>query len=113
MSPGRWPSASSCCAPSGPRRCRTARPPLLVSLGAWSYGVYLIHGTLFTILLAYHGGSLIPLAHGGTMAFAVHIAFLAGLTLPLAWVSWRLIEQPAMAAAGRVRRSTAPAVVGP
>jgi peptidoglycan/LPS O-acetylase OafA/YrhL len=80
-------------------------PAALESLGTWSYGVYLIHGALFTILLAHDGGSLIPLHHGGLGAFVVHLALLAGLTVPLAWMSWRLIEQPAIEVAHRVGRS--------
>lgn len=86
-------------------------PRALEALGAWSYGIYLIHGTVFTILVGHDGGSLIPLAHGGAVAFVVHLAFLAGLTIPLAWLSWRVVEQPAMRWAARVGRApaTAPA----
>lgn len=84
-------------------------PPALEALGTWSYGIYLIHGTLFTILVGYDGGSLIPLAHGGTVAFVVHLALLACLTIPLAWLSWRLVEQPVMRWAARLGRAPATA----
>lgn len=84
---------------------RTPRP--LERLGDWSYGTYLIHGAVFTALTATaRGRDLIPLPHGGLPAFVVHTLYLTALTLPLAALSWRWIEQPAMRAA---RRRTTPA----
>jgi peptidoglycan/LPS O-acetylase OafA/YrhL len=81
---------------------RTPRP--LVLLGTWSYGVYLIHGTVFTILMQHDEGSLIPLHRGGATAFLVHVVFLTAITVPLSWLSWRLIERPAMQRARNDRR---------
>lgn len=81
-------------------------PRLLERLGDWSYGTYLIHGAVFTVLTTTaRGRDLIPLPHGGLAAFAVHALYLTALTLPLAALSWRWIEQPAMRAARR--RTTA------
>ena len=83
-------------------------PRALVSLGTWSYGVYLIHGTVLTILLRFDDGSLIPMPHGGFVAFVVHLAFVLGFTVPLSWLSWRLLEQPAIRLSKQVpRRRTA------
>lgn len=85
---------------------RTTRAtPALDALGLWSYGIYLIHGTVLTILLAGPGQWMIPMPHGGFVAFVVHVAFLLGLTLPLAWLSWHVVEQPAMRAARALGRS--------
>jgi peptidoglycan/LPS O-acetylase OafA/YrhL len=77
-------------------------PQALVALGDWSYGIYVIHGTLFTIMLGYGGRALFPMPHGGAPAFLVHVAYLAALTIPLAALSWRFLEKPAMVAARRV-----------
>ncbi|MGV3760627.1 MAG: acyltransferase family protein [Actinomycetota bacterium] len=83
-------------------------PRALEALGTWSYGIYLIHGAAFTVLLAHDGGSLVPMPHGGTTAFVVHVLFLAGLTIPLAALSWRLVEQPSIRVARRLRRTPRP-----
>lgn len=83
-------------------------PRALEALGTWSYGIYLIHGAAFTVLLAHDGGSLIPMPQGGATAFVVHVALLAGITIPLAALSWRLVEEPSIRLARRLRRSPRP-----
>lgn len=84
-------------------------PRVLERLGDWSYGTYLIHGAVFTVLTTtVRGQDLVPMPRGGLVAFAVHVAVLTALTLPLAALSWRYVEQPAMRAARR-RLGTAPA----
>jgi peptidoglycan/LPS O-acetylase OafA/YrhL len=35
-----------------------------------------------------------PLHHGGAFAYVVHVAFLLGLTLQIAWASWHFFERP-------------------
>jgi peptidoglycan/LPS O-acetylase OafA/YrhL len=66
----------------------------VLHLGLVSYGIYLLHAVLLDFLLSSHGRGLIPLPQRGLVSFAVHIAFLAGLTVPLAMASWRWLEQP-------------------
>lgn len=81
------------------------RGPLMVggralrSLGVVSYGIYLWQGVVIYVLERHP--QLIPLRHTGTLAYAVHVAVLLGLTLPLAWASWHLVERPAIAASRR------------
>lgn len=70
--------------------CLGARGPLasrpLVTLGSLSFAVYLWH---MPLMLALRGAGLFP--EGQPVA-----AFLAVLavTLPVAWLSWRFVEQP-------------------
>lgn len=71
-------------------------------LGLVSYGIYLLHAVLLDIFLTDRADGLVPLPHGGLLAFAVHLAFLAGLTIPLAMLSWRWLEQPFIRLAGRL-----------
>jgi peptidoglycan/LPS O-acetylase OafA/YrhL len=66
----------------------------LLELGLVSYGIYLLHAVLLTFLLSPHGRALVPLPYDGLGAFAVHVAFLTALTIPLAIVSWRWLELP-------------------
>lgn len=66
----------------------------LLELGLISYGIYLLHAVLLTFLLDH--SSLVPLRSTGAGAFAVHIVFLAALTIPLGLASWRWLEQPAI-----------------
>ena len=73
---------------------------MLVGLGIISYGIYLIHAVLLR-LLEDEAESLVPLRHGGAFAYVVHAALLLGLTLPLAWLSWRFFERPILQRAVR------------
>ena len=69
--------------------------PGLVELGLISYGVYLIHAiVVLTFLRTDWGRDLIPLPHGGVVAFFVHTGLVLAITLPLAWISWHGFERP-------------------
>lgn len=68
---------------------------LLRWLGEISYGIYLWQGVVIYILLRHE--QVIPLQHTGMVAYVVHVGVLAAATLPLAWLSWHLIERRAMA----------------
>lgn len=65
----------------------------IVGLGLASYGLYLIHPVIEDFMLA-HG--LIPVADDRLLGYLVNLACLAALTIPLALLSWRLLEQPAI-----------------
>lgn len=71
-----------------------ARP--LASVGVASYGIYLWHVPL---ILALRRLDLLPLAFLPALALALPVALAAG------WLSWRLVEEPALRLlAGRRRR---------
>lgn len=74
---------------------------LLAWLGMISYGIYLWQGA---IIYAFERRSdLVPMRHTGYVAYLVHLALLLLLTLPPAWLSWRLIEEPCIRAGHRLR----------
>jgi peptidoglycan/LPS O-acetylase OafA/YrhL len=79
----------------------------LVQLGLMSYGIYLLHAVVAEYL--YRHPNLIPLHDTGVPAFALHVALLAAVTVPLALVSWRGLEQPAIALSRRLSRRLGPA----
>ena len=67
----------------------------LVELGLISYGVYLIHAFVVDAFLnTSWGRDLIPLPHGGLVAFLVHAATVLAIVLSLAWISWHGFERP-------------------
>ena len=86
-------SASGWCSPARDPVATMGRsvPGMLVTLGLISYGIYLIHAVVL-LLLEDQASSLVPLPHGGAFAYVVHAALLLGLTLPLAWLSWRFFS---------------------
>ena len=71
-----------------------------------AYGVY-IYGWSVAQLLAVYG-----LSDNGVLAYTA--LTIAG-TLPLAWLSWTLVEEPALRLKGRSghKRTAAPEVVAP
>jgi peptidoglycan/LPS O-acetylase OafA/YrhL len=71
-------------------------------LGLVSYGIYLLHAVLLDLFQSDRLDALVPLPHGGLLAFFVHVVFLAGLTIPLAILSWRWLEQPCIRLGGRL-----------
>jgi peptidoglycan/LPS O-acetylase OafA/YrhL len=70
-------------------------------LGLISYGIYLWQGVVIYVIERHP--RFIPLHHTGGVAYVVHVAFLLALTVPLAWLSWRFVERPAIE-----RRNTTP-----
>jgi peptidoglycan/LPS O-acetylase OafA/YrhL len=71
----------------------TGRGDWLLSLGLASYGIYLVHPVIEAFLIR-HG--LVPARSDTLVAFVLHTAFLAALTVPVAFASWRWLEQPAL-----------------
>ena len=71
-------------------------------LGDRSYGIYLLHAVALYWLDA--NPRFVPLAEeSGWVAFVVHVAYLAAISVVLAAASWRWVEQPAIRMASRVR----------
>jgi peptidoglycan/LPS O-acetylase OafA/YrhL len=70
-----------------------SRSRVAITLGAASYGIYLLHAVIASALE--HLGWA-PVPHDTLAGFIVNTAVLAALTIPLALASWRWLEQPAM-----------------
>lgn len=78
---------------------------VLAPVGLVSYGVYLWHWVILSALL--HHGVIIR-AGGGSVATVVRVAVLVALTLPVATLSWLLVERPLLRrTTGGERRSHA------
>ena len=76
----------------------------LLHLGLVSYGIYLLHAVIITVIKAGIGDELVPLPHGGVVAYFAHLGFLVGLTVALASASWRWFEQPCIRLARTLSR---------
>jgi peptidoglycan/LPS O-acetylase OafA/YrhL len=72
------------CATPDTRVGRLLARPLLVGIGLISYSLYLFHVPLLAFLRIRSGGAIGPLAT--TLAL--------GACFPLAWMTWRFVEQP-------------------
>lgn len=68
----------------------------VLHLGLVSYGIYLLHAVIASALVTGKGQPFIPFPDGGLLAYVVHLAFLVALTVPLAMLSWRWFERPAI-----------------
>jgi peptidoglycan/LPS O-acetylase OafA/YrhL len=75
----------------GPRRRAAAR--LLAPIGLISYGIYLWHAVIRGALQQ-HALSWVPGVGGGIFAWPFQVAFLLGLTVPVALASWMWLERP-------------------
>ena len=73
----------------------------MLELGRISYGIYLYHAVFVLWFTTDEAQRFIPLPHGGVGAYTVHVALLLALTLPVAWLSWHLVERPLNDAARR------------
>ena len=78
---------------------------LLVALGLVSYGIYLLHAVLLDLALEHPGA--IPARTTSLAAFALHIAVLTAVTVPLAIISWRWFERPLIGLSRRPARRAA------
>ncbi len=76
---------------------RTTLGRLGIWLGVISYGIYLWHGALAEII--YNRGWWVPATGPGIGAYGVRVVYLAALTIPLAWASWKFLEAPLLARA--------------
>ncbi len=74
--------------------------PAVVGVGVISYGIYLWHVTLIRLLLDHVSSS------SATVAFLSTCAFALPLSILVAWISFRLVERPALSLA-RPRRPRA------
>jgi peptidoglycan/LPS O-acetylase OafA/YrhL len=73
---------------------------VLWKLGDASYGLYLLHAVVLLVLLEHPGWIL--LGHrGGAIAYVAHAGQLLALSIPLALLSWTLLELPLLRRATR------------
>lgn len=81
--------------------------------GYISYGIYLWQAAIVGVIERHGVKGIVPLAHGGMRAYAVHVVFLLALVLPTAWLSWVLVEQPMIRfAKAKAARATPASVEG-
>lgn len=71
-------------------RARPVRFGFALRLGVVSYGIYLLH----PVVIAFLEREWVPMPHEGLGAYVVHVAVVAGLTIPIALLSWRFFEAP-------------------
>ena len=81
---------------------RPVRSTAAIRLGLVSYGIYLLHPVVIAFLVRYW----VPLREG-LGPYLVHVAVVAGLTIPLAMLSWRFFEEPLVRWARRFGRRPA------
>lgn len=62
--------------------------------GALSYGIYLWHAAILYAVEETGLDRFVPLPHGGFGPYLVHLVSLLAVSVLLAWVSWRLVEEP-------------------
>lgn len=74
----------------------------VLRLGLVSYGIYLFHAVIGTFLNTSFGQQFVPLPYDGVIPFAVHVVFLAALTIPVAMASWVWLERPMLDLASRL-----------
>ncbi len=67
------------------------RGRFLPALGVASYGIYLLHPVISTVLVRL---GLVPAPHDTLGAFVVNALVLGALTIALALLSWRWLERP-------------------
>jgi peptidoglycan/LPS O-acetylase OafA/YrhL len=66
--------------------------PVMRSLGKYSYAMYLIHVPIRSTIVHWVGAHV----SGDAAIFIANFAGLLGVSWAMAWVSWRVIEQPAL-----------------
>jgi peptidoglycan/LPS O-acetylase OafA/YrhL len=83
-------------------------------LGLISYGIYLWHAAIRQIIYRHGIEGWVPMPRMGAVTFVVHLLYLLALTLPVAWLSWVLVERPAIRWAKRTvdRRQADAALAG-
>jgi len=77
------------CPTAGPGRVRD----FFALFGLISYGLYLWHAVVRSVLLE-HGRGAVPWFDGGLAYWPLHALFLLALTVPLAAASWLMVERP-------------------
>jgi peptidoglycan/LPS O-acetylase OafA/YrhL len=80
--------------------------------GLISYGIYLWQAVLAQIILRHGVQGIVPMAHTDFIPYVVHCAFLLVITVPVAALSWMVLEQPCLRwAKARTRTGPRPAAV--
>lgn len=79
-------------------RSRVLEAPVMQALGRWSYSVFLWHMSLLSLVFPLTG---LGLFHGGYLALVVVTVVTVALTVPVAALSYALVEDPARRAVSR------------
>ncbi len=83
-------AAARCRAP-----CRSLIARGFTKLGVVSYGLYLWHWIVVRVLFRYFGASGGPFRHG-LIGWLCAVGFVLALSIPLATLSWFLVERPSL-----------------
>lgn len=79
---------------------------LAAGFGLISYGIYLWQGVILGIIEKHHLYNLVPWPRPGDAIFLVHWAYFLALTVPVAVVSWFVLERPALSAGRRLAQAS-------
>jgi len=66
----------------------------LYFIGRISYGIYIYHGMLAPVFKEYIYFNLRDYVQNGILASVIYVIICTGISILVAWISWRLLESP-------------------